>query len=297
MTNVTPDNSASPIEGLNARQAQYWNSAATAGRWVTLQDRLDAFFAPLAHAALDPAQPVTGEHVLDVGCGCGATVLELARRVGATGHVTGVDISAPMLARARARVEEEGFPQVTLTLADAATHHFAPETLDLVFSRLGIMFFADPVAAFANLRAALKPIGRLVVACIRTPTENPFTMTAVNAARALLPPGALVTAGPEEPGMFSFADPARVRRILEAAGFHDIVLSSHDLALRLAGPGGAAEAAAFSVQFGPLARVLADVKAEVRQAIIEAVTQAYRRLETPDGIVLGGGFWIVTARP
>jgi SAM-dependent methyltransferase len=183
-------------------------------------------------------------------------VLELARRVGATGHVTGVDISAPMLARAQSRVKEEGLSQVTLTLADAATHDFAPGTFDLVFSRLGIMFFADPAAAFTNLRAALKPAGRLVVACIRTPAENPFTMTAVQAARPLLPPDTLPAAGPEEPGMSSFADPARVRRILEAAGFHDIVLTPHDLVMRLAGPGGAAKAAAFSVQFGPLPRAL-----------------------------------------
>src|ERR1700730_6773734 len=103
MENVTPNSRASPIDGPNAGQAQYWNSPATAP-WVTLQDLLDALFAQLARAALDPAQPLPGEHVLDVGCGCGATVLELARRVGATGHVTGVDISAPMLARAQSRV-------------------------------------------------------------------------------------------------------------------------------------------------------------------------------------------------
>ncbi|HXP06527.1 MAG TPA: class I SAM-dependent methyltransferase [Stellaceae bacterium] len=296
MANVTPNDGSPPIDGPNARQVQYWNSPATAP-WVTLQDRLDALFAPLARAALDLAQPSPGEHVLDAGCGCGATVLELARRVGVTGHVTGVDISAPMLARARSRVNEEGLSQVTLTLADAATHDFAPKTLDLVFSRLGIMFFADPAAAFVNLRAALKPTGRLVFACIRTPAENPFTMTAVQAARPLLPPDALPAAGPEEPGMFSFADPARARRILEAAGFHDIVLTPHDLAMRLAGPGGAAEAAAFSVQFGPLPRALVDVGADIGQAIIEAVTETYRRLETPDGIVLGASFWIVTAGP
>ena len=296
MTNVTSDNRSPSLDGPNARQAEFWNSPATAP-WVTIQERLDAHFAPLARATLDVALPAAGEHVLDVGCGCGATVLELARHVGATGHVAGVDISAPMLDRARSRVEAAGLSHVTLTLADAATHSFEPAGFDLVFSRLGVMFFADPAAAFANLRAALKPTGRLVMACIRTQAENPQTVTAVQAARPLLPPGALPAAGPEEPGMFSLANPARVRRVLETAGFRDIVLTPHDEAMKLAGPGGAAEAAAFSVQFGPLPRALAEADVDVRRAVLEAVTETYRRLESPDGIVLGAAFWIVTARP
>ena len=229
-------------DGPSARQVRFWNSPATAS-WVTLQERLDAFFMPLAQAALDHAQPAPGEHVIDVGCGCGATTLALAERVGASGNVHGVDISRPMLGRARQRVDANGPPQVTLTLADAGTHDFPPGSVDLIFSRLGVMFFGDPIAAFANLRRALKPTGRMVFACLQAPA-NPFTMTAVHAARPLLPPGTIPVPGPDEPGMFSFAEPARVQRILKAAGFAAIALLPHHERMWLAGAGEAAKAAA-----------------------------------------------------
>lgn len=131
-----------------------------------------------------------GEAALDVGCGCGATVLELTRRVGPSGRVHGVDISAQMLGRARERVAAGGFANVALTLADAAAHAFPPRGFDLVFSHLGVMFFGAPVSAFANLRHALKPSGRMVFVCCRTPAENRYITTAVQAARLRRPPSA-----------------------------------------------------------------------------------------------------------
>lgn len=298
MQDPAPKDRSPPDGGPDARQLHYWNSPATAP-WVTLQDRLDALFAPLSDATLRRAAPAAGEHALDVGCGCGATVLELARRVGASGRVQGVDISAPMLARAAERIAAAGLSQATVTLADAATHAFAPQTFDLVLSRLGVMFFGDPLAAFAHLRRALKPTGRMVFLCCRTPAENTYITTAVRVALPLLPAGAMPVPGPEEPGMFSLADPVRVRRILEGAGFRDIVLHAHDQRMRLTGPGpnAAAEAAAFSLQFGPLTRVLGEAAPARQQAVLAAVTEAYRHIEGPDGIMIDGAFWIVSANP
>ena len=142
--------------------------------------------------------------------------------MGRSGRVLGVDISEQMLARARERVVEMGLPQVTLTLADAATFAFEPGRFDHIYSRLGIMFFGTPVTAFANLRSALKPSGRMTFLCCRTPAENTYISTAVQAARPLLPSDALPIPGPEEPGMFSLADPACVQHVLESAGFRDI---------------------------------------------------------------------------
>lgn len=224
---------------------------------------------------------------------------QLAQRVGAAGHVEGVDISAPMLARAAERVAAAGLAHVTLTVADAATRGFTPGTLDLVCSRLGVMFFGDPVAAFANLRRALKPEGRMVFLCCRAAVENAYITTAVQAARPLLPPGTAPVPGPGEPGMFSLADPARIRHILAAAGFRDVDLQPYDEAMMLAGPGpdAAVDAAAFSIQFGPLTRVMDDATPARAQAVREAVAQCYRDLEGPEGIALAGAFWIVTARP
>jgi SAM-dependent methyltransferase len=279
-----------------ARMARYWNGSATAP-WVTLQDRLDALLGPPGLVALRQANPKAGEHVLDIGCGCGATTLEFANLVGKSGRVFGVDISEQLLARARERVVEMGFSQVTLTLADAGTYPFELENFDHIYSRLGIMFFGNPVAAFANLRSALKPSGQMTFLCCRTPAENTYISTAVQAARPLLPSDAMPIPGPEEPGMFSLADPARVQHILERAGFRDIKLQRHDESMRLAGPGGAVEAANFSFQFGPLTRVLNDAPPALKEAILGAIAEAYRRIEGPEGIVVQGAFWIVSARP
>lgn len=284
-----------PNDGPDARMARYWNGSATAP-WVTLQDRLDALLGPPGTAALSQAGPKGGEHVLDVGCGCGATTLEFARLVGKPGRVLGVDISERMLARARERVVENGLTQVGLALADAGTYSFEPETFDVIYSRLGIMFFGSPVAAFANLRSALKPSGRITFLCCRTPAENTYISTAVQAAKPLLPPDAVPIPAPGEPGMFSLADPSRVQDILERAGFRDVELRRHDERMRLAGPGKAIEAADFSLQFGPLTRVLDDAPPALKEAILSAVAEAYRLIEGPEGIVAQGAFWIVSAR-
>src|SRR5215470_9874270 len=140
-------NKPTPNDGPSARMARYWNSSATAP-WVTLQDRLDALLGPAGDAAIREANPIAGEHVLDVGCGCGGSTLEFARLVGKLGHVTGIDISDQMLARARERVVETGSTQVTLAVADAGSYAFEPASFDHLYSRLGIMFFGAPVAAF-----------------------------------------------------------------------------------------------------------------------------------------------------
>lgn len=274
-------------------QAEYWNGPASM-LWVELQERLDVLFAPLTSVALDAARPQPGERVLDVGCGCGATVLELARRVGPQGKVTGVDVSVPMLARARQRVDAAGLANVTLTVADAGAHAFVPASVDLVFSRLGSMFFGDPVAAFANLRDALRPGGRIVLVCPRAAAQNRYISEAVQAARPLLPAGALVAQRPDEPGMFSLADPERVRRILGAAGIDDVALQPCDGAMQLGAS--AADAAAFSIQFGPLPRILTSAGEDLQRAVLAAVTARYRELEGPTGVALEGAFWIVSGR-
>ena len=171
----------------NAAQIAYWNSEA-GPRWVAMQERMDAMLAPLMTAALDRARPAVGETVLDVGCGCGATLLALADRVGPDGSILGVDISAPMLDRARERVRDSAMRNVRLTLSDAAVHAFEPGAFDLAFSRFGVMFFDDPDRAFANIRSALAATGRWAFVCWAPPRDNPWLTVPLTVARQHLPP-------------------------------------------------------------------------------------------------------------
>ena len=197
---------------LAAEQAAYWNGPGGKG-WLASYRRIERGIAAFSAELLAAAAAQPGEHVVDVGCGTGATTAELARAVGATGHVLGIDISETLIEAARSQRVDNA----TFVLGDAGTHPFKAASYDLVFSRFGVMFFGDPVAAFSNFRQALKPTGRLVFVCWRTPQENPWGHVPLRAAQPFLPP--LPRPGPDDPGQYSFGDRARVERILKESGF------------------------------------------------------------------------------
>jgi ubiquinone/menaquinone biosynthesis C-methylase UbiE len=277
----------------NAREVQYWNSAHTRP-WTDEYEAIDRLFAGLTRVALDHAEPKLGERVIDIGCGSGTTVLELAARVGPSGYVLGADVSKPSVAKARERIGAANARQAEIMLCDVSTHTFPANSFDLVFSRFGIMFFADPVATFANIRKAMKSDGRLALAVFRTPQENKWATAALAAVRHLLPP--ITPPGPEEPGQFSWADAARVHRILESAGFKNISLTPHDLAMPLAGRGGAAEAVSFLSRVGAVARAMSDASEQQKREVRATLEAFFKSHEGPQGVVLPGAIWVVTAR-
>ena len=159
-------------EGPNAQQIEYWNELSGA-RWVAMNDVIDAQISPLGEVAMLRAAVAPGERVLDIGCGCGQTSLQLAERVGQDGRVLGLDISAVMLERARERAEQAGLANLEFRNADAQTEPFAG-AFDLLFSRFGVMFFASPEAAFSNLRSAVRPGGRLTCLTWQGLGANPW---------------------------------------------------------------------------------------------------------------------------
>jgi SAM-dependent methyltransferase len=274
----------------NAEQITYWNEE-TGPKWVALQELLDEQIAPLGLAAMDRAAVAAGDDVLDVGCGCGQTSLQLAERVGSDGSVLGVDLSAVMLERARERAA--GLANVTFTAADAQTHGFEAGRHDLVFSRFGVMFFEDPVAAFANLRRGLADGGRLAFVAWQELGRNPWMLVPVMAIAplvALPPPPA-----PGAPGPFAFADADRVRRILADAGFASIEIEPLNGELGLGGGGGLDRASDFVLQMGPAGRVLRDADEALLGRAREAAREALAPFATPDGVRMEYAAHIVSA--
>src|SRR5271165_5413764 len=213
----------------NSAQADYWNGKG-GRRWAEHLDRHDELLRPISDRLLAVADARPGEFVLDIGCGCGGTTIEFASRVAPEGEVLGLDLSEAMLRLARERAPED--VPVRFIRADATVYEAPPGEIDLVASRFGVMFFADPAQTFANLRAAMKPGARHAFACWRAARDNPWLIVPLRAAAGHAPP--LPEIGPEDPGPFAFADESRVRRILFDAGFGDIDIEAEDFDLDVA---------------------------------------------------------------
>ena len=277
----------------NDAMIEYWNGVAS-DRWVRFQEVMDRTLAPFGNAAMAAAGIAAGCRVLDIGCGCGGTSLALARAVGPDGRVLGVDISRPMLARARARQEAGG--NLAFEEADAQRHRFEAGSFDVVFSRFGVMFFDDPTAAFGNLRAALAPGGRLAFVCWRSPRDNAWVQVPMGVMARHIPRPA--PPEPGAPGPFGFADPARVEQILEAAGFADIEIREHDTPFVL-DAGTLDDATTYFLSTGPSSRMLAEADPDTatRDRIVAELREELASLADGGRLALGAAVWIVTARP
>ena len=278
----------------NSEQRSFWNERA-GPTWVAHQELLDLQIRPHGELATVALAPAPGERLIDLGCGCGDTTLALARAVGRTGHVLGVDVSAPMLDRARERQATSDAPQVEFRQADAQTTHFGPSPFDGAFSRFGVMFFDDPARAFRNILAALSPGGRLVFVCWSPPAENPWVTVPMAAAAPLmeLPP----PLPPNSPGMFGLADPLRTRTLLEGAGFSDVAVEPKSLPLILAGHS-LNETSELFLEIGPLGAALRASGAgpDVRARVAEAVRAALAPYKNASGLVeLDSAVWLVSA--
>jgi SAM-dependent methyltransferase len=265
----------------NTDQVAFWNGDA-GQKWVRSQERLDRMLSLVSDKLLEAAKPAASDRVLDIGCGCGDTSIALAK---SGAKVTGIDISAPMLAHARHRA-----PDLTFLETDASTYAFQQD-FSLLVSRFGVMFFSNPDAAFANLRRALAPSGRVAFACWRDWRENEWVRVPMTVARPLLPPQPPM--GPEDPGPFSFADLGRVRRILANAGFDRIEARPVDVPMEMGKT--VDEAVVHLQEIGPVSRMLTDAEPALREKVVSAIREAVRPYGAKLPVTLGGAIWIVTA--
>jgi len=275
----------------NAAQIEYWNGPGGM-RWLESQQTHDVLLAKAGELLIARATPTSGEVALDIGCGCSATTIELAKRVVPRGRVLGVDVSAPMIELARRRAPKE-LP-IEFVEADATVYQFEPGRADLLLSRFGVMFFADPLRSFSNMRVGLRKGARVVFVCWREPRMNAWLMLPLQEAYRHVP--RLPEMAPDDPGPFSFASEQRVRGVLERAGFDRINLEPVELTFDLANGGGLSAAVETAMHIGPTSRALDGQPAEKHTAVAESIRAALAPFESKGSIPLPGAFWIVTAR-
>lgn len=276
----------SKVAIANAGQSAKWNDQA--GRsWAELGDMLDRLLEPFVPIVLDEIGPVAGRSVLDVGCGAGALTLAAAER-GALG--LGVDISAPLVESARARARGLGAATAEFVRADAQTHGFDPESFDALVSRFGVMFFADPAAAFRNLRSAVRPGGRLACLAWRSPAENGFMTAAELAVADILPQ--LPRRVENAPGQFGFADAGRVSSILEQGGWKDVAIRPVDVECRLPED----ELRLYIRRMGPVGDLLPSLDDATRSKVERRVETAFLPFLQGGEARFTAACWMVTAR-
>jgi SAM-dependent methyltransferase len=274
-------------ESPNAEMAAMWNGASGQA-WLDEQPLLDRTYEAIETLLADVAAASGARSVLDIGCGTGATTLAIARRLGPAAEVTGVDISEPLIALARRRAEK--IAAVRFVRADAQIHAFEPASFDLVVSRFGVMFFDDPIAAFANLHRAAKPVGEMRLVVFRSVTENPFMTTAERAAAPLLP--GLGARQPDAPGQFAFADPRRISTVLGASGWTDIDIRPIDVACALPEPA----LLGYLSRLGPVGLILQKADDATRSTLVETVRAAFDPYVHGTEVRFSAACWMVGAR-
>lgn len=281
----------------NTEQVRFWNEIA-GPHWVAAEEEIERQAGPFGEAALVVAAPAPGESVLDVGCGGGSTTVRLAEAVGPAGSVVGADLSGPMLARAEQRKAAGKLRHVHLERVDVQNADLGQERFDLAFSRFGVMFFGDPVAAFANIRRALRPGGRLAFVCWQAPRANPW-MAIVN--RAAMAAFAVEPPPPEAPGPFALADPQRIRTILRDAGLEQVEVAADRRRLHLGAGRTVDEWVERRLAMGAARRAYADAdathKLAVRQELVRSLSSyAVDPEDATSGLSMEAAAWLVTAR-
>jgi ubiquinone/menaquinone biosynthesis C-methylase UbiE len=272
--------------GTRDDQDSLWNGPG-GHAWVDEQELLDRLLKPFETLLIEAVAARSPKQLLDVGCGTGSTTLAAARLLGAQGRCIGVDISAPMIAAARARAEREN-SQARFICANVQDHAFDPASTDMIMSRFGVMFFDDPVRAFANLRRAATGDAEMCCIAWRSAEENPFMTAAERAAAPLLPN--LPARRPDAPGQFAFGNRDRVHSILEQSGWAEIDMRPIDVACALPEK----ELVRYLTRLGPVGRILQEADAQTRARVVDAIRPAFDPYVHGDEIRVMAACWIIS---
>ena len=282
-----------PLEpkGPNAEQIKFWN-AGTA-YYLTHREAIARAHAPLARRLIERVAPTRGERALDVGCGFGDLAIELAHQVGPSGSIVGVDLSSAMLKAAEDDAHAAGLRNIRFENCDAQTHEFQERGFDFAVSQFGVMFFADPVAAFRNIAWAIRPGGRVVFTCWQSRERSQCVWVPLSTVGRFtkLPPSPPSGA----PSRFGLANADLIRKILDSAGFTDVTIEDVCAKLLIGGGLGLEDAVKWflDVEFRT---TLAQVPQELRSRIDDALREALRPYLTDVGILMESATWLVTAR-
>ncbi len=284
MTETTP-------EQLN--QETLW-AGKSGDRWLANINGFEGMIKPIGDALIKQTAFSQGEHIIDIGCGAGATSLAIAQEIGLSGSVIGLDISPVLVNEATNRAEKLKLENIKFMLGDAAVTTLPARQADCIFSRFGIMFFSDPYAAFTHIHGFLKPSGRLSMACWSSIQENPWMFEIVSVLARHFP---LPIPVPRAPGAFAFAEPNYVKKILQTAGFQDITVSPWQQNLLIGGSNPSpASTAEFLLKATSLGQLPEDLPDTVKTAIHSELSNRLQAYETKNGVQMPASVWFVEAK-
>ena len=280
------------MEDKNAKQKDFW-SGKGGDYWVEKQSEMDIMLNPLGEKALVKLGLQSNSKVLDIGCGCGATTLEIAKIV-SEGAVTGLDISVPMLDKAKSEAKIQGIENVDFKVVDVQVEQLVYEEYDSVYSRFGVMFFDDPFEAFKNIFSSVKVGGELSFVCWQDPSLNPWQSLSLQVIRGYLD---MPSPPPRSPGPFAFHEKDYVKEILEKSGFSNISFNDNQENITMFAGKSLEEASEDYLAINPVVtEMLKDSPDDLKAEIVESLKEVFSEFHEGDGLLFPSATWVVTAK-
>ena len=278
---------------VNKNQKEFW-SGKGGDIWVERQNAMDTMLSPLGEAALNKLNFNEEENVLDIGCGCGHTTLNIAKRIGPSGNVTGLDISEPMLKRAKESALEMSITNTLFKCVDVQTEDLGDQIYSAAFSRFGVMFFEDSIAAFKNINKSLISGGYLSFVCWQSPAVNPWQSLFIQEVKKFLD---LPSPPPRSPGPFAFMESEYVSSILEESKFQDITIEGHEAEVNMFSGRSLSDSVKDYISINPVVTQMLKESSENQIAeIVNSGIEAFSPYYSEKGLIFPSATWLVTAR-